>query len=76
VTWLSRIGRFLGFDRPTQTCWVYCPRCRAELTSDESPVHEDEHGLVHYDCVTCHAHTVWDFDHPAPLFLYAEPTKP
>lgn len=57
---------FNKFRKPKQTCFVYCPKCRNELTSSTSFV-EDKDGIVKYKCYKCGNISFWDFIHyPVP----------
>ena len=58
---------FNKFRKPKQTCFVYCPKCRNELTSSNSFV-EDVDGIVKYKCDKCANISFWDFAHyPVPI---------
>jgi hypothetical protein len=57
-----------------QTCWVYCPKCRYELTASKNPkcFWYDQHGLVWYRCERCSARSQFDFDMPAPGLYFVD----
>lgn len=57
---------------PQQTCWTYCPRCRAELTAVGDVLYDDARGVA-YRCPECETLSLWDFDAPVPLLLAPRP---
>jgi Zn-finger protein len=70
---LVRYGNWrASLSEKKQTCWVWCPYCRNELTSEHGgDWREDATGAVVYTCAGCGAVTRWDFDAPVPLLLAA-----
>ena len=63
-----------GWDKANayakQTCWVWCPTCRNELTADDESLYHYEMGLVVYGCAECGTVSKWDLrDAPAPLLI-------
>lgn len=60
-------------ERQGQSCWVYCPGCKHELTSDnDSFVDDHEIFGVTYICTQCGTMSRWDFDAPVPLLRESE----
>lgn len=78
LAWLKRL--LLGPKKPQQTCWVWCPGCKHELTSDSMAFVYDEADGVLYRCPKCKTQSLWDFDAPTPLLRhymkYPEPVEP
>lgn len=58
-----------------QTCWVYCPGCRCELTRDPHAEYLDSQGQVTYAC-QCGRVSQWLFDAPVPVLLHEDPPMP
>lgn len=56
-----------------QTCWVWCPYCRVELTR-WGDVWQDDPFVV-YECPGCGAFTEWEFGAPVPLYLRTIPMQ-
>lgn len=61
---------------PTQTCWVWCPHCRNELTAMPEAFVYDAGGdePVRYSCNRCGCASEFDFAHyPVPVLLSSRP---
>lgn len=68
----SQCKDIVGYETPEvrgQTCWVYCPACRLELTASPRSFVRDTDGIVVYDCERCRLISKWDFTAPTPLLL-------
>ena len=67
---IKTIVESLDRAKVKQTCWVWCPTCRNELTADDESLYHYEMGLVVYGCAECGTVSKWDLrDAPAPLLI-------
>lgn len=55
--------------RVKQTCFVWCPVCRNELTAGGSEYRHTLDDAVVYTCSKCGTWSTWDFNPPVPLLI-------
>lgn len=53
-----------------RSSWAYCPQCRRDLNGDNDSFIDDIGSYVRYTCASCGFNSQWDFDAPAPVYLY------
>ncbi len=70
INWIRKLFK----PKSRQTCWVYCKRCRYELTASKrhQSCWHDQDGFVWYCCEQCGMRSQFDFDMPAPGLYFVD----